>query len=143
LTSWGKRGLVALVLVLVVFGAYTVKRSAYLSRRMGDLGCYVRAAWAVRAGEDLYAVPDDTRFHYNYPPLLAILMTPLADPPPGADSRGMVPFWVSVAVVYILSVGCLLLAVHLLAGALAAGAGVPVVPGCRRWWARPLVPVRG
>ena len=48
---------------------------------MGDLDCFLRAAWAVRSGADLYTVTDDNGFHYNYPPLLAILATPLADPP--------------------------------------------------------------
>ncbi len=142
LTSWEKRGLIALLIGLVLLGGYTVKKSAFMSRRMGDLGCYVRAAWAVRVGEDLYQVRDDTRFHYNYPPLLAILMTPLADPPAGADTHGMVPFAVSVAVCYVLSVLCLVLAVHLLAGALEATAALPAEPpGSRRWWALRLVPV--
>jgi hypothetical protein len=136
--------LALLGLSVVLFGAYTVNRSAFLSRRMGDLGCYARAGWAVRVGADLYAVPDDTRFHYNYPPLLAIVMTPLADPPPGADTRGMVPFGITVAICYLLSVGFLILATHLLAGALEATATDPAVRaqprGCRRWWALRLLP---
>jgi hypothetical protein len=145
LTAWEKRGLIAFVVLLIVLGAVTVKRSAFMSRRMGDFGVYVRAGWAVRAGEDIYVVPDDTRFHYNYPPLLAILMVPLADPPPGADRTGMVPFAVSVAIGYALSLVCLFLAVHWLASALEATSKDPAVRdqprGCRRWWALRILPV--
>ena len=37
---------------------------------MTDLHVYLRAAWAVRAGADIYDVVDDNRWHYQYPPSL-------------------------------------------------------------------------
>src|SRR5262249_51941849 len=103
-----------------------------------DLDCFLRAAWAVRSGADLYDVTDDNGFHYNYPPLLAILAAPLADPPAGADRSGMLPWPVSVAIWYALNLVCLALAVHWLAGALDGPRGAP---GSRRWWALRLWPV--
>lgn len=71
-----------LLSVLVLFSIVVEYRSAFLKRRMTDLNCYLRAAWAVRqGGSELYNVWDDNTWHYNYPPLFAILLTPLADPP--------------------------------------------------------------
>ena len=62
-----KAGLVALLLFLVAFGVVHEMRSAFLERRMGDVGCYLRGAWAVRSGAGLYDVMDDNFWHYNYP----------------------------------------------------------------------------
>jgi heptose I phosphotransferase len=130
---------VAFFVVLLVFGGLVEMRSALLSRRMGDLDCFLRAGWAVRTGGDLYSVTDDNGFHYNYPPLLAVLVAPLADPPAGADRAGMLPFGVSAALWYLFNLACLALAVHLLAGALERGC--PPRPGSRRWWALRFWPV--
>jgi hypothetical protein len=135
-----------LAVVIVGFGVVTEVRSAgALNRRMGDLGCYLRAAWAVRSGGDLYDVRDDSGWHYNYPPLLAILAVPLADAPEGTDRDGLVAYPVSVALWYAGSVLCLFLAVHVLASALeqiAPDSAVRYQPaGCRRWWALRLLPV--
>src|SRR5205823_2971111 len=114
-----ERGVLAALLALVVvFGVLVEIRTAFLKRRMGDLGCYLRAAWAVRTGNDLYDVTDDNTWHYNSPPLLAILMAPLADPPPGADTAGMLPYAWSAGIWYAFNILCLALAVHWLAGAL-------------------------
>ena len=68
--------------------------------------------WAIdaRSGHQIW--------HYHYPPLLAVLAAPLADAPPGADRSGLLPFAVSVALWYVLSVGCLAAGVHALASAL-------------------------
>ena len=93
-------------------------RSAFLKRPMTDLQVYLRAAWAVRTGHDLYDIIDDNGWHYQYPPLFAIVMVPLADPPPGIDRAGMLPLWASVAFWYAFSVACLALSVHWLASAL-------------------------
>jgi hypothetical protein len=129
---------------VIPFGVLVEFRTAFLSRHMGDLGCYLKAAWAVRTGHDPYAVTDNG-WHYNYPPLLAILMTPLAEPPEGEDASGMVPFAVSAAVWYVFSVLCLLLAVLWLAGALERASADPAVRGqprgCWRWWALRIMPV--
>ena len=115
---------------------------------MGDLDVYLRAAWAVREHPDqIYDIMDDNAWHYNYPPLFAILMTPLADPPFAADRAGMPPFAVSVAIFYVISLLVIALAVHILASApgavvarpgrahasrAAAGAGGRC--GCCRCW---------
>jgi hypothetical protein len=136
---------VLLLLGVVAWGCLVELRSAFLSRRMGDLGCYLRGAWAVRAGADLYAITDDNNWHYNYPPLLAIVMAPLADPPAGFDHDGMVPYEISVAIWFCLSVAFLLLGVHWLAGALeqksADATAQPVPWGCRRWWGLRILPI--
>lgn len=138
-------GLFAFLALLLIFGLVVEKRSAFMQRRMTDLGVYLRVAWAVRAGEDVYDVIDNNGWHYQYPPLFAILLTPFADPPPGADATGFVPYPISVALWYVFSLACLAAAVHLLASALedrsaAALGGLPP-RGCRRWWALRLVPV--
>ncbi len=121
------------------FGAMVELRSAFLSRRMGDLDCYLRPAWAVIAGTDIYDITTDNHWHYNYPPLYAILMIPLADPPDSVDPTGFVPYPVSVAIVYLLNLICLAVAVHLLATVLERQAVDPAYRDqprfCRRWWA--------
>jgi hypothetical protein len=143
-----RRERVALVLILVLFVAFGVLveyRSAFLRRRMGDLGCYLRAAWAVRTGNDLYDVTDDNGWHYNYPPLYAILMAPLADPPHGEDAAGFVPYATSVAIVYVLNLVFLALAVHRLAGALEDASPGPsgrwLSWDSRRWWGLRVLPL--
>jgi hypothetical protein len=184
LPSWERRLLVGFWLGLVLFGALVEYRSAFMRRRMGDLGCYLRAAWAVRTGgSQLYHITDDNGWHYNYPPLFAILMAPLADPPgkdlanltgatvgllaaPGAGpllataalpgtyppvdpgpppTVPYLPYAVSVGVFYVLSLICLVVALHVLAGALEQTsrrselARQPV--GRRRWWWLRMVPL--
>ncbi len=82
-----------MVMLVVGFGVVTEVRSAgALQRRMGDLDCYLRAAWAVRTGTDPYDIQDDNGWHYNYPPLLAIVAVPLADAPKGVERAGLLPF---------------------------------------------------
>src|SRR5262245_4334656 len=137
LRLWERRGLWLLLLLIVAFSGLVLYRSAYLSRRMGDLGVYLRAAWAVRSGADAYAVTDNNNWHYCYPPLLAILITPFADPPAGAAWDGAaLPFPATVLVWYALSLICLALGVHALAAALEAAVfpDGPTVRFSRRWW---------
>src|SRR5438270_6057476 len=86
LGRWPSRwewGLVVLFFAAwAVFGLVVEKRGAFMHRRMGDVGCYFRAGYAVRRGGDhLYNYVCDNGWHYDYPPLFGILMTPLADPP--------------------------------------------------------------
>jgi alpha-1,2-mannosyltransferase len=142
LRRWQRLGLVALVLALIGFGIVVEVRSAFLKRPMTDLQVYLRAAWAVRTGADLYAVVDDNLWHYHYPPLFAILLTPLADAPrDAAPLTAPVPFAVSVALVYVLSVVCLWLSVHWLANAIEAASGMPPPPRySRRWWTLRVLP---
>jgi hypothetical protein len=145
LTSRQKWGLAAFAVVVLAFGGLVELRSAFLSRRMGDLSVFVRTAWAIRAGHDIYTITDENGFHYHYPPLLAILMTPLADPPPGADHSGMLPYPVTVALWYVFNLLCLTVAVHWLARVLEEGSADAAVrsqpAGCRRWWALRMLPV--
>ena len=139
---------ILLLVLTVVFGVYTAYRSAFLQERKSDLNVYLRAAWAVRAGESPYdfCVIDTLGFrHYNYPPLLAILLSPLADKPAGVDGAFAVPFAVSVILWYVVSVLALGWAAHLLASALEQTSTDPTVRGqprgCRRWWALRLFPL--
>lgn len=137
-------GLVLFAGVLIVLGAFTEMRSAFLDRRMGDLDCFLRASWAVRNDADLYAVTSDNGWHYNYPPLYAILMAPLADPPRDADPSGYLPYWASVAIVYLLSLVCLFWGVHVLASALEErldGDFQTQPRFCRRWWLLRMLPI--
>lgn len=137
--------LFAFFAVLLVFGVIVEHRSAFQRTRKGDLNVFLRAGWAVRSGADLYAVTDDNGFHYHYPPLLAILAAPLADPPTGADRSGMVPYAVSVAVCYLLNLFLLAFAVHHLARSLEQSAvgrlRLNWPAGSRGWWALRLMPI--
>jgi hypothetical protein len=145
LTAWEKRALLAFLGLVVAFGLLVELRSAFMERRMGDLVVFLRTAWAVRTGRDIYTITDHNGFHYHYPPLFAILLVPLADPPPWADHAGMLPYPVTVALWYVLNLVFVAAAVHLLACALEQRSPDPAVrsqpAGCRRWWALRLVPV--
>jgi hypothetical protein len=145
LSRWERAGLFLLLAAMVAFGVVVELRTAFLKRRMGDLGVYLRAAWAVRVGGEFYDVTDDNGWHYSYPPVLAIALAPLADAPAGADRTGMLPYAASAAIWYILNLLCLALAVHWLASALektaAAGPLKNSPPGCRTWWLLRVLPV--
>lgn len=144
-SRWERLGLVGLLVLVVLFGVLVEVRTTFLSRRMGDLNCFLRPAWVVRTGGDIYQVLDDCGWHYNYPPFLAIVLMPLADPPAGVDRTGMLPYAVSVGLWYVFSVLCLALGVHSLARALEERSPDPRVrqqpAGCRSWWALRLLPV--
>jgi len=147
LGKWGRAGIAALLILVVLFGAVTVHRSAFLDHRHTDADVYFRAAWALRAGENLYQVSDTNGWHYHYPPLLAILLAPFADPPGGAaadvDLR-LLPYPVCVALWYAVGVIILGWALHLLASAIEAAFINPALqkplPFERRWWELRLIP---
>ncbi|HEV8061821.1 MAG TPA: glycosyltransferase family 87 protein [Gemmataceae bacterium] len=145
LATWERVGLYYLAAVVIIFGAVTELRSAFLHRRMGDAGVFFRAAWAVRSGADIYDVTDDNHWHFNYPPLFAILMTPLADAPPNESQAGLLPFGASIGIWYTFNIACLIFAVHMLASALEASSTRPDVRGqpayCRRWWYLRVLPI--
>ncbi len=141
LTLWERRGLAVLLTLALLFGILVELRSAYLQRRMGDLGVFLRTAWAVRTGQDIYTVTDHNGYHYHYPPLFAILLTPLADPPPGADRSWAVPYPITVAIWYVISLLCLVSAVHWLACTLEETSPAAPARGSRRWWALRVLPV--
>jgi alpha-1,2-mannosyltransferase len=145
LRRWEKSLIVLFFAGWAAFGVLVEIKSAFLSRRYGDLGVYLRAGWAVRAGVSPYEITDNNGWHYHYPPLFAILVAPLADPPPGVAIPGAVHYRVSVAICYILNLLCLAVGVHVLASALEAASRHPGVraqsPGCRSWWLLRTVPV--
>jgi alpha-1,2-mannosyltransferase len=145
LARWERFGLWLLLPVIVAFGVFVEVRSCFLKRRMGDLGVYLRAAWAARQGGDrLYSVICDNGWHYCYPPLLAILMIPLADAPAGEPPPWAPSYETSVILWFGFSILCLAVGLHVLASALEetspdGEAGGPP-PGSRRWWALRMLP---
>jgi hypothetical protein len=106
---------IALTAFFVIFGGVTLVRSAFQKVHKTDLTVYLRAAWAVRTGEDLYAVEDEHGWHYHYPPLTAAILTPFAQPPAGSDEKALVPFPTMVVLWYCVSIFCAILAVHRMA----------------------------
>jgi hypothetical protein len=140
-----RAGLALFLAALVVFCGITVARSAFLPTRLGDWNVFTRAAWAVRTGGDLYDVTDDKGFHYLYPPLFAILLTPLADAPAGVARTWMLPYSATVAIWYVLNVIFAGLAMHLLASALERASPLGGAEGLshqnRRWWRLRMWPV--
>lgn len=144
LSSWERRGLYLLLVVFCVFGGIVEMRSAFLQRRFTDLTVYLRAAWAVRAGAPLYDIKDDNNFYYQYPPPLAILLVPFADPPAGVAAPA-VPYAITVALWYLFSVACLAFALHQLASCLEENSADPRVRHqplfCRRWWFMRVIPL--
>lgn len=140
-----KIGLCLLLLLVLLFGIWVEFRGAFLHSRMTDAGVYLRAAWAVRNGKDLYSITDDRGWHYVYPPLFAVAMSPLADPPAGTSREGYLPYAVSIGLWYVLTLMMGLLGVHILAKALEGTSGNPAIRGqpvfCRRWWALRILPV--
>jgi hypothetical protein len=147
LCRWQRIGTIGFFFLLLVYGGLVERRSALMQRRMGDLDVFLRAAWAVRndAEADLYEVSSANGWHYIYPPLYAILLTPLADPPPDADRSGYLPYPVSVAICYLLNICCLIIGVHTLASALEERSDDPAFRTqprfCLRWWVLRLWPV--
>jgi hypothetical protein len=136
-------GLAAIAGLILVFGAITEMRSAFLIHRHTDAGIYFRAAWAVQAGQPLYAVTDDNGWHYHYPPFLAVLLRPLADPPSGVAGGRLLPYPISVALWYALGAAALVWAVHGMARAIEASSRFAALrrPAfSRSWWALRLVP---
>src|SRR5262245_4526104 len=137
LRSYERIGLWGLLFLVVSFGVLVEIRSAYMGVRRTDVGCYLRAAWAVRANHNIYQVTDDNWWHYAYPPVIAILLTPLADAPAGFDRHLMLPYPLTVAIWYILSVLAIFLAVDWIASTLESSSSNPAIrsiqPGSRRW----------
>jgi hypothetical protein len=131
-------GIALIFICAVAFGANVEMRSAFLKAHRTDLDVYLRAAWAVRTGSDSHKITDDSGWHYHYPPLFAIVLMPLADPPPWESRRGLMPFGLAVALWYVLNLGFLAFAVCHLAGALERAterspSGIPPRYS-RSWW---------
>ncbi len=138
-------GLCLLLAVVILFGAMVEFRGALANRRMTDIGPYLRAAWSVRTGGDMYKITDDNDWHYLYPPVFAILMTPLADPPHGEDRTGYLPYSLSVGIWYVITMALGAIGIGILARTmedpfrnLAAGRGRRF---SLRWWALRTAPL--
>lgn len=140
-----KIGLFLLLLLFIVFGIIVELRGALQNKRKTDAGVYFRAAWAVRTGNNLYSITDDRGWHYIYPPLFAITMAPLADPPKGYDRTGYLPYKLSVGLWYLLTLITGFAGIHILANALEKTSKDPSArtqpPFCRRWWAIRILPI--
>jgi hypothetical protein len=127
-------------LMLAGFGVSVVySTGGYLpgGRRKGDAGVYFRAAWAARTGGNLYTITDNNDWNYVYPPLLAILLIPLAEPPPSVTDATALPFALSIGIWYALSIGLLIGAVDMLARALGSRWPASWVAKQKRfgfWW---------
>lgn len=113
---WTRISALSLALLFVTFGVVTVIRSAFQDVRKTDLTVYLRAGWAVRTGENLYSVTDEHGWHYHYPPLLASLLVPVAQPPANVDAKPLVPFATVVVIWYLLGIACIIASVKLMAG---------------------------
>jgi len=144
----GRRLLLVLAGVFLVFYAYVMNGTVIHQPRKGDLDVYLSAAWAAKEGQSLYQITDPHGWHYLYPPFLATLMIPLADPPDNAPAEakaGTLPFWLSATIWYWLGVACILAAVQMVAAALEAtgpGRGDPPPPRFSQgWWALRLLPL--
>src|SRR5437867_3961947 len=92
LKTWEHRILLAFLAVLVAFGVILEIRCVFMPTRQTDLGVYLRAGWAARTGENPYTVTDNNGWHFCYPPVIALLLTPLADAPAGAERTLMLPW---------------------------------------------------
>jgi len=85
--SWNLRrheriSIIIAVCVLVAFGLLQERRTALRHEPMTDLGVFCIASGAIWSGENPYAISDWHGWHYQYPPALAILFLPLAEPIP-------------------------------------------------------------
>ena len=144
-----ERGLlVAFAICVFLFGAITEMRSAFLERHHTDAGVYFRAAWALQHHQSIYQITDDNGWHYQYPPLLAALLGPLADPSREAlqaEQGFRVPYAISIAIWYVIGVAAAFLSVHVLAKAVEEFASSPQLrhppPFGRRWWTLRLWPI--
>ncbi len=106
---------------------------ALIHNRHTDAGIYFRAAWAIRVGASPYWVADDNGWHYMYPPLLAVFLTPLADASAGMPRAGLLPYAVSITIWYVLSVGLLFAAAKMIADAVSEKVAPEKSTPWRRW----------
>jgi hypothetical protein len=140
--------IIALAFFLLAFGANVVNRSAFLQTRHTDAGVLFRGAWAIQSGADLYRITDDNGWTYVYPPFTALLLLPLADAPAGTpvEHQGYaLPYPLSIAIFYLLSVASIFGAMHILASAVenysnSSNLTRPPRYG-KRWWALRLFPI--
>lgn len=94
-------------------------------------------------GYPLYQVADMHGWHYHYPPPLALLMGPFAEPLPGFPHPSWaLPFAIGVAVWYALSIVTMFAAIHIWAKALTPFADPPANGGAQPvYWTLRLFPL--
>ena len=148
LNRWERSLIIGFGVLLLAFGWVVLQRSAYMQVRHTDAGVYFRAAWGIQSGTSIYQVRDENGWPYVSTPFLAILLTPLADPPTGTppEMRGYgLPYPASVVVYYALSLAALFGATHILASAIESRSRSPNLRGPppfgRRWWRLRLLPI--
>ena len=133
---------IALVAVVaVVYLPIVVRRTVV--HGYGDAQVFFRAGWAIWTGYPLYTVTDNHGWTYHYPPTFALLMGPFANPLPGYPQPAWaMPYVASITVWYILNFVCLVLSLHLWAGALERYASLQTRPGFwQDWWMLRLAPL--
>ena len=81
-TRTEKIWLTVAAIVLIGFGALMERRTALRHEPMTDLSVFCIASGAVWSGQNPYSIPDWHGWHYQYPPALAIVFLPLAEPVP-------------------------------------------------------------
>jgi hypothetical protein len=132
---------IALIAVIALVYLPIVVRKT-VGHGFGDVQVFFRAGWAIWSGYPLYEVTDSHGWTYHYPPTFALLMGPFANPLPGYPQPiWAMPYTASVVVWYILNFLCMILSLHLFAGALERFASVQARPGSwQGWWTLRLVP---
>lgn len=118
MSVWERRALNLLLLAALIWGVCVVCRATLSANRSTDLGVYFAAAQAVREHSDLYSATYNDN-HYQYPPLLALLLAHVVPAPPHRGLPVSAAFTVAVGVWYLLSLLALGLSVQVLARALA------------------------
>ncbi len=108
----------------------------------GDVQVFFRAGWAIWTGYPLYEVTDHHDWHYLYPPTLALLMGPFADPLPGfAKPTWSLSYPVALSVWYAINAGATIWATAAWASALGRHAALELRPTwLSAYWALRVLP---
>lgn len=146
LTRWEVLALVALLVLMIVFGYMSLRRQALHGNHYSDLSVYGVAAWAVvHEPSSIYEVENPRGWGYTYPPAFAITMVPLQVAPLDRIPPGWLPWSVIVVIWTALCLGLTWLSVHVLADALertSSDQGVRDRPKyCRDWWGIRVFPI--
>jgi hypothetical protein len=110
--------LIALLIFGLGYGCLVEIRGALIHTRHTDAGVYFAAAWRIRIGSDPYLAQDQNGWHYIIPPLLAVLMSPLADAPGNSYRYLCLPYALSIGIWFNISMLCMVEGVNRLAMAL-------------------------
>ncbi len=72
--------IISLAVLSVAYLPIVIHRTAVSG--FGDVLVFFRAGWAITTGYPLYAVTDNHRWSYHYPPSFALALAPFANPLP-------------------------------------------------------------